>query len=183
MVDVYIAYSHHDRIEATAMVIALRQWGYKAWSDDKILPGADWTSVTKRSVRQAKCVLALLSTSFIDSKYLEIYCQDAASRGILVPVLIQDHLDLDSISFIPRGTQFRDVREWRLTRDADKLTSLISVVSKLVGRPPVRSEASRPVEFRAVRLSNPGDQREGHDVFVSYKKEDRETVSPFVQIF
>jgi hypothetical protein len=138
MVDVYIAYSHYDRTEATAMVIALQQWGYKTWSDAEILPGADWTSVMKRSVRQAKCVLALLSNSFLDSEYLEIYCQDAASRGILVPVLIQDHLDLDSASFIPRGTRFLDVREWRLTRDADKLASLISGVE-------TRRPASSPV--------------------------------------
>jgi TIR domain len=183
MADVYIAYSHHDRTEARAMAIALEKWGYTIWWDDKILPGADWTLETRNNSRETKCLLALLSTSFFASKFLEVYCRIAASRGILVPVLIQDNLSLDGVPFIPRGTQILDVSKWRLTRDADNLASLLSVVSKLVGRRPERSETSRRVEFRAVRLSIPGNQREGNDVFVSYKKDDRKVVFEFIKIF
>src|SRR5215475_6322449 len=132
--DIFLAYSRSDETEAKALQHALKNWGYSIWYDADILPGVDWQSEINQQFRKSVCVLALLSESSLKSGYLEVYIKWGLARGNLLPVAIQDRLDLESYSPIPKGTPIVDISQWRLTRDPRKLDNLLAKISQIVGR-------------------------------------------------
>jgi hypothetical protein len=168
--DIFLAYSRSDETEAKALRHALKNWGYSIWYDADILPGADWKSEIEQQFRKSDCVLALLSDSSLKSTHLKIYIEHGLARGNLLPVAIQDRLDLETTSFIPKGTPIVDISEWRLTRDPRRLDNLLANISKIVGRSPIWTDSKGKTAFRATRLE-------------VYKSEDRQHVASFVEIF
>jgi hypothetical protein len=181
--DIFLAYSRSDETEAKALQHALKNWGYSIWYDADILPGADWKSEIEQQFRKSDCVLALLSESSLKSTHLKHYIAHGLARGNLLPVAIQDRLDLKTASPIPQGTPIVDISEWRLTRDPRKLDNLLANISKIVGRNPIWTDSAGKTTFRATRLEVPGERRSGYDIFLSYKSEDRRHVASFVEIF
>jgi hypothetical protein len=181
--DIFLAYSRSDETEAKALQHALKNWGYSIWYDADILPGVDWASEIKQQFRKSVCVLALLSESSLKSGYLEVYIKWGLARENLLPVAIQDRLDLESYSPIPKGTPIVDICQWRLTRDPRKLDNLLAKISQIVGRSPIWTDSTGRTEFRATRLEVPGERRSGYDIFLSYKSEDVLHVASFVEIF
>jgi hypothetical protein len=181
--DIFLAYSRSDETEAKALSLALTSWGYSIWYDTEIKPGAVWEEAINDQFRRSTCVVALLSESSLKSFYVRVYLEKAMADGNLVAVAVQDRLDDAAVRKILGETRVLDISEWRLTRDPRKLDEFLLAVSAIVGRKPVWTEAKEKPPFRASKLQIPGDQRDGHDIFLSYKREERESVREFVTIF
>jgi hypothetical protein len=181
--DVFLAYSRSDGTEAKALALALRRWGYSVWYDMDILPGADWVSEIVAQYRKSVCLIALLSESSMKSLHVRTYVQFGIGRGNLVAVAVQDRLDESAVSDIMGNASVLDISEWRLTRDPKQLDVFLRAVSDVVGRMPVWVEQASLSVFRASRLRITGDKRGGHDIFVSYKREDSDAIKEYIQIF
>jgi TIR domain len=181
--DIFLAYSRSDETEAKALSFALERWGYSIWYDVGIKPGAVWSEVIDDQFGRSACVIALLSESSLKSFYVRVYLKKAMADGNLVAVAVQDRLDDTVVRELLGETKVLDISEWRLTRDPRKLDEFLFAVSAIAGRKPVWTEATEKAPFRASKLQTPGDQRDGHDIFLSYKREERESISEFVTIF
>ena len=145
--DIFLAYSRSDKTEAKALQHALKNWGYSIRYDADILPGADWMSEIKQQFRKSVCVLALLSESSLKSRYIEVYIKWGLARENLLPVAIQDRLDFESTSSIPKGTPIVDISQWRLRRDPRKLDNLLAKISQIVGRNPIWTDSTGRTNF------------------------------------
>lgn len=107
----------------------------------------------------------------------------AQSRGALIAIAVQDRLDERLLSEVLGETEILDVSDWRLTRDYTKMDEFFRAVAGIVGRKPLWEPHAQAQPFRARALTITGDRRPGHDVFISYKSDDRSAVKPFVEIF
>jgi len=71
--DVFISYSHEDRIWKDLLFDGHPAAGLPTfifWSDDEIRPSADWLSEIENSLDRAKIVILLVSKSFLNSKFV-----------------------------------------------------------------------------------------------------------------
>lgn len=180
-IDIYLAYARTDRVEAEALSIALERAGYSTWWDDKILPGVDWADALRDSFQDAKCVVALISNHSISSPWIRIYLQAARARGVLVMVQVEK-VAPERLPLELADVQIYDLTKWRLTRDRESLDPLLARIGSLTGKQPTQREVHKE-RFRAQKLSVPGTSRQGYDLFVSHKSEDKPLIEEYVGIF
>ena len=90
MADVFIAYAHKDRAQATAVARLLERAGLSVWWDPQIGGGAVFSEKIQEELTRAKAVVVLWSLAAIHSKWVIDEASFAAERGKLVPVLIDD---------------------------------------------------------------------------------------------
>lgn len=91
MVDVFLSYASQDRERIVQLVKALEADGLSVWWDRDIQVGATYDREIELAIASASCVVAVWSEHSIESEYVRSEVEDAASRNILVPVLI-DHI-------------------------------------------------------------------------------------------
>ena len=137
-VPIFISYSHKDEDFKDALLeqlSPLRRTGLIApWQDRDIVAGEDWNDAIFDNLRQAKVVLLLVSSSFINSDF----CMDkeltaATERHkngecIVVPIIIRP-CDFGEMSFakfqaVPKNA--KPISKWE---DADE--AWLDVVKKL----------------------------------------------------
>jgi formylglycine-generating enzyme required for sulfatase activity len=88
--EIFISYTRSDRERAKIFAEALEKQGYSVWWDRKIPIGRMFDEVIEEKLAAAKCVVVLWSRESIKSKWVKTEATDGDSRGILVPVLIED---------------------------------------------------------------------------------------------
>lgn len=96
MSDIFISYKREDRPRARQIARGLEQQGFSVWWDRNIPPGKSFDRVIQEALDQATCVVVLWSEASVESDWVKEEAEKGASRGVLVPILI------DAIS-IPLG--------------------------------------------------------------------------------
>jgi hypothetical protein len=96
----FYSYAHKDktlRDELGAHLANCRQLRIiQDWYDAEIIPGKDWDATIKEKLRTADFILCLLSSDFLNSKYIslvelpEAFERRAAAKVEIVPIFIRD---------------------------------------------------------------------------------------------
>lgn len=103
---VFISYSRKDTPILTRVRDKLRAEGLSVWTDENLTPGTpEWEPIIEGAIREAGCVIALLSPDFKESKWcaIEIATADDLKRTIF-PLLIRGN-DTDAVPLRLRTTQ------------------------------------------------------------------------------
>ncbi|MFH8992771.1 TIR domain-containing protein [Streptomyces sp. NPDC017940] len=92
---VFISYAHQDeqwahwiawQLEEAGLPVEVEPWTFT--------PGTDWVSEIHRSIRSARCFLAVLSEAYISSQWTRrewtLATEDAGQRRRLLPLRIED---------------------------------------------------------------------------------------------
>lgn len=90
MSDIFISYKKEDAGRVVRIVEALRAEGFSVWWDHGITPGAQWDQTIQQQLDAAKAVVAVWSTLSRDAPWVKEESGVGKSRGILVPVRIDD---------------------------------------------------------------------------------------------
>jgi len=90
MSDVFLSYDSEDRDRIIPIVKALEADGLSVWWDRDIRAGVAYDRAIEIAIAAAGCVVVVWSEHSIESEYVRSEVEDAASRDILVPVLIDD---------------------------------------------------------------------------------------------
>src|SRR6185295_10121754 len=153
-IDVFVSYSDSELERVRPLIDALREEGWSVWWDRRILPGQTWDQVLGPALDEARCVIVVWSLASVGSEWVRAEAEDARSRGIVVPVL------LDEVR-IP--LQFRPIQAARLVgwsgdRNDERFASLRMAISAKLNAthapaPQSTREAAKPASV------DPGPQR------------------------
>src|SRR6516162_6396510 len=68
------------------------QEGWSVWWDRKIPPGKTFDEVIEQALESANCVIVLWSNESVRSGWVKAEAAEGKSRGILIPVKIEDDI-------------------------------------------------------------------------------------------
>jgi TIR domain len=108
MSDIFVSYTNQDRHRAELLVRTLEGHGWSVFWDRTIPIGKTWRDTIGMELNNARCVIVLWSKTSIESGWVQEEADDAKSRGVLVPVLIEKVLP--PIGF--RSIQAADFVNW-----------------------------------------------------------------------
>lgn len=146
MADIFVSYARADTAFVERLVEALGT-EYEVFWDSHIRPGAAYRKVIQSELERAKCVVVVWSKTSIESDWVIDEAEEAKSRGVLIPVTIQDVKP-------PAGFRQRQVlalANWSGSKSDGRFMSLVSAINELVGQ----SGSSR------------SDRDDGHKTIVS----------------
>jgi len=94
-IQVFLTHEKNDKDlkkMATALSNELQLRGFKVWTDERILPGSEWSHEIKRALIESDAMIALLNKHSFSSSYvreeLEHAFFDEKYKNRLLPVLI-----------------------------------------------------------------------------------------------
>src|SRR3954447_14578579 len=87
---IFLSYAREDRESAEKFARIFAAQGWDVWWDRQLLPGQEFDSEIAVHLAQAACVVVLWSAVSVQKRWVRDEAEDGASRGILVPVLIDD---------------------------------------------------------------------------------------------
>ncbi|MGH7792478.1 MAG: toll/interleukin-1 receptor domain-containing protein, partial [Thermodesulfobacteriota bacterium] len=90
MNDIFISYKNSDKERVRVLVEALEGQGWSVWWDREIPPGKTFDQVIEEHLNAARCVIVVWSEDSVLSEWVKTESSEAAQRGVLVPVLIDD---------------------------------------------------------------------------------------------
>jgi len=88
--DIFLSYAGVDRERAKVLADALARASYSVWWDRTIPPGRVFDEVIQEAIAAARCVIVLWSADAVRSNWVKTEAAEGASRGLLVPALIED---------------------------------------------------------------------------------------------
>ncbi len=146
MSDIFISYAREDKQHAAMLASAFRAERWSVWWDETLRAGTAFDDVIEREVAAARCVVVLWSSHSIASRWVRAEVEDAANRGILVPVLIE--AVVPPLSF--RQIQAIDLSGSRTSDTSASLQRLIADVGIVLSDDRIRPA---PGQNRRARLA------------------------------
>ena len=69
---IFVSYSHQDTVEKNALMVKLNaaRLNAKAWSDEKIRPGAEWEKEIEEALDRTKLAILLVTDPFLNSGFI-----------------------------------------------------------------------------------------------------------------
>jgi hypothetical protein len=144
---IFISYASQDRETARVIAACLEAHGHSVWWDRTIPPGRVFDEVIQEALAAAQCVVVLWSSNSVRSNWVKVEAEDAAARGLLVPVLIEQVTP--PIQF--KRIQAANLSAWSGDETDPEFRNLLAAVQHLLGRPPT-AVAPQPV----LRAAPPG---------------------------
>ncbi len=143
MADLFVSYSRADKPRAAEIVSWLEGHGWDVFWDQETRAGALWPKVLEDELNSARCLIALWTTTSIDSRWVRIEAYEALQSEKLVPVL----LDKVRPPLEFRQTQMFDLVGWNGDRDDPRLTHLLADLTALLKAPALREQEPRPIRL------------------------------------
>jgi hypothetical protein len=137
MSDIFVSYSRKDKQKAQAIAEALIEQGWSVWWDRKIPAGKTFDEIIDLELAAAKCVFVLWSKSSIASNWVKEEANEAQTRNILVPVLIED----TKIPLGFRRIQAADLINWDGNKKEVDFVVLLNGINSIVGNAIPKSTA------------------------------------------
>ena len=126
MIDIFVSYSREDRAIVKKLVEAMKSRGWSVWWDPTIRPGEYYEDVIEHALTDARCVVVVWSKNSVASKWVRAEAAEAANRGVLVPVVIDDA----KIPFRFKQIQEANLSDWQFTPDHPGLTGLLDSIAE-----------------------------------------------------
>jgi hypothetical protein len=142
MSNVFISYAKEDASSARMVADALQSSGLSVWWDRHIPPGKTWDDVIGHALDTADCVIVLWSGTSVRSRWVREEAERAASRGCLIPVLIEK---VDPPFGFGR-IQAAQLSGWRGDAHHPEFADLLAAVSDLAKATTSKSATDQPVE-------------------------------------
>jgi len=142
--DIFICYSHSDKTIATRLRERLQREGWSVWMDLHIDAGHRWANEIQTQLAAARAVVTLWSARSVDSRFVMDEAHEAADRGIIFPVRLEDL----RIPYGFRQFQTPDLIGWNGDEDSEGARQLVSSLRKhlaaAIPPEPVAAAPSRP---------------------------------------
>ena len=182
MIDVYLSYSHTDRVKANVIAQSLKDAGFVVWLDQELRGGDRWHDVIGKTISEARVVVALFSPNFVTSEWARAESQLALTENKLVPVIIEPVKLPLGFSHI----QFVDLSKW----DGDKShRGWMILLEALKETNSVRSAAAPKPNTPGARVVVPAGRRyksakgaASTNVFVAHASADKPKLGPIVEV-
>ena len=143
MADLFVSYSREDKPRAAQIVQLLEDHGWDVFWDQEMRSGTLWPKVLEEELKQARCLVALWTTTSIESRWVRIEAYEALQGEKLVPVL----LDRVRPPLEFRQTQTFDLIGWNGDRSDARLSQLLADLTALVKAPGSHGPVQRPVRI------------------------------------
>ncbi len=120
MADIFVSYSRTDKAAVAPLVAALEAQGWSVWWDPEITPGDEFDKLIGAELESARAVVVVWSLASVESRWVKGEARDAADRGVLVPVRVENaRLPIDV-----RAIHTIDLDGWAGKRDSAPFKAL-----------------------------------------------------------
>ncbi len=143
MADLFVSYSREDKARAAEIVQLLEDHGWDVFWDQETRAGMLWPKVLEEELVKARCLVALWTTTSIDSRWVRIEAYEALQNEKLVPVL----LDKVRPPLEFRQTQTFDLIGWKGDRNDPRLSQLLVDLTVLAKAPGSHGPVQRPIQI------------------------------------
>jgi hypothetical protein len=146
MPDIFVSYSHKDKERVRPIVEELAKHGWSLFWDMDIPAGRTWHNYIAEALKNSRCVLVVWSHHSIDSDSVIEEAQIAKTRGILVPLCIDD-VDLPlGFSLI----QAPNIFGWNNKSTHPAFQQTIAAIELKLSSSPQPARASKPAKETVV---------------------------------
>lgn len=130
MADIFISYSNRDRDRVKPLADAIERQGWSVSWDLKLKPGEAWRSRLQEELDHARCVVVVWSSNSVESEWVLSEAGSAASRKILLPVMI------DSLSLPQPFTEFQaaELYDWK-GGPHPGVDRVLAAIENIIGEP------------------------------------------------
>ena len=90
MADIFVSYASEDRDAVAELVQVFHARAWSVWWDRSVTVGSIYDAQIEAELDSARCVVAIWSRHSVGSRWVRTESEDAAQRGILIPVLIEE---------------------------------------------------------------------------------------------
>ena len=142
MADIFVSYSRQDRARVAPLVAALEDCGWSVWWDPEIAPGEEFDSLIGRELESARSLIVVWTPLSVDSRWVRGEARDAADRGVLVPV----RLDNAKLPIDFRALHATDMDGWNGDRNHAAFQGLCKALEAKLGaaRAPAVAQQKTP---------------------------------------
>ena len=144
MSEIFLSYASKDLERIQPIVRALERQGWNVWWDRRIPPGRTFDDVIEEAIERSSCMIVVWSKNSILSKWVRTEASEGDSRGILIPVLI-DNVDIP-LAF--KRIEAAQLVDWDGNSNHPELDNLMDAVAGYV-----QPSLSRVKEFHAPGVS------------------------------
>lgn len=130
MADIFISYSSKDRAVVSQIATLLESRGWSIWWDTQISIGKRFDSTIEVELQKAKCVIVVWTKNSIESEWVKNEANNAAERGVLVPVLLEPVTIPLAFSRIETAM----LADWNGEEDNHELTILFNSIEAIVNQ-------------------------------------------------
>jgi hypothetical protein len=163
MNDIFISYARADQENAKALAEALGAKRWTVWWDRTIPAGKRYDQVIEEALANARCIIVLWSKKSITSDWVRDEAEEGRSRGILVPVLIEDVRP--PMGF--RSIQAATLVGWNSRKASPEFDKLVSDIAGLLAPPPPVETDRREAEESGSRNEHRTSLATSADTFLS----------------
>jgi len=139
--DIFLSYSSKDLDAAKRLAGVLEASGLTVWWDRAIKPGKTFDQVIEEALEEASWAVVLWSANSVESNWVKAEAEEAARRGNLVPVLIEDVRP--PLAF--RRIEAAQLQDWDGDPEDHEYRQLVEVL----GGTPAPAAAERPARRSA----------------------------------
>ncbi len=126
MADIFVSYARVDRARVAPLVAALEAQGWSVWWDPAIVPGQEFDDLIAEEIDRAKAVIVVWTPASVASRWVRGEAREAADRGILVPVRLENaRLPIDA-----RAIHTTDLDDWGENADSAAFQALLAALSR-----------------------------------------------------
>jgi adenylate cyclase len=119
-------------------VAALEAEGWSVWWDPEIAPGEEFDGLISRELDAARSLVVVWTAASVDSRWVRGEARDAADRGVLVPV----RLDNSRLPIDFRAVHTTDLDGWNDDRESPAFKGLRKALESKLGPPRKAAAAS-----------------------------------------
>jgi hypothetical protein len=130
MADIFISYSSADKSIVKILAAFLESKGWSVWWDRLIPIGEVYDTVIERELHNASCVLVIWTTKSVSSDWVRNEADDAARRGVLVPVVLEPV----AIPLAFKRIESAMLIGWKGEEDHPELELLINSITSIIKR-------------------------------------------------
>ena len=129
--DIFLSYAAEDRARAQPLVMALEGAGWSLWWDRELLASEAYDDKIEQELETSRCVVVLWSETSVRSHWVKAESVDAAKRGRLFPVL----LDEVTIPLEFRFITSVDLVDWDNSAEHSEFQRLLNSLSAKLDKP------------------------------------------------
>jgi hypothetical protein len=146
--DVFISYSHQDKVVADAVCHRMEEAGIRCWIAPRdIAPGADWSASIVAAIERARVMVLVFSAHANDSQQIKREVERAVHKGVaVIPLRINDVMPAGSLEYFLSTPHWLDAVSPPLERH---LQYLAAVIRQLIDGGPAAPAAAPAVAAAA----------------------------------
>src|SRR5262249_3910200 len=162
--DVYISYSHVDKVAADAACATLERAGIRCWIAPRdITPGDEWSAAIIKAIDQGRAMVLIFSQNANNSRQIRREVERAITVGIpLVPVRIEEVVPTESLAYFMGTVHWLDAMtppfENHLIKLSESLKGLLQArpLSPAAGTAPVTARDTATPAYAAAAAGTAG---------------------------